>query len=205
MGGTRHGPVRDAVVASMRSARPRPGPDGEAVFVRCVADLPAAARRMDPPATLWRFFTAWSLALAALPVYPPWRRATALLVSVTGGYITYVHPRRLGVPVAGAAADVYLTGPALRAGDALVHHLPLLLLGAAWWWGCERRPFLDGAGCLLAALLLAAFAATHDVGRTYDLRARDVAAVALVLALPLGLALAPAPRGRPHSPAVRSS
>ena len=88
---------------------------------------------------LVRYFTAWALLLHALVVVDT--RPLGAFVSLVGGYITYVHPRRLGIPI---GPGVTLTGRSLYLVDLLFHHLPFAF--ALWCPGIRlgiggaRRP-----------------------------------------------------------------
>lgn len=80
------------------------------------------------------FFTCWALLIHALPPPPSVQGAETMRwmrwwlswgVTLGGGYITYVHPRRLFV--AWPAAGVFcVAGPALWLIDAAFHHLPFI-------------------------------------------------------------------------------
>lgn len=133
------------------------------------------------PWVLTQFFTVWSLILAMLPVHPPWRRATALMVSVVGAYLTYIHPRVLCVPGSGG---ICLRGSALCITDLVFHQAPLVLLFAWWWWTDHQSAFLDAPGVTLALVLVGVFVAFHDIQDIYGLLHRDILVIffAMILA-----------------------
>ena len=116
------------------------------------------------------FFTCWGLAAHALARGCD-TRLLALLVAVGGGYITYVHPRCLLVPMPRGPSWYCLSGAALHAVDLLFHQLPLLVILARR----GRGPCGGGGGALL--LLAAYILACGDPGERYGLRPCDEVAL----------------------------
>lgn len=138
--------------------------------------------------TLAQYFTFWSWVLMLLPVYTPWKRATAVLVSIGGAYLTYVYPRSLQFPTDHCGVPC-LSGAALRVIDAVMHHLPLLFFMRIWWSDHKRTPFVDTPGFLLALAFWIVYAGTHSLSHIYGLRPVDVLVVGCVTMLTLILLL----------------
>lgn len=126
------------------------------------------------------FFTAW--ALAAHAVLPRDRRlALAVVVSVTGAYITYVHPRRIVV----VPGRVVVDGPALVVADLLLHHLPLLVLLLALPPGGVTHHARASFGVAAALLLAYALVFPDAPLCRYGLSDDDCARVAVAMVPPL--------------------
>ena len=125
------------------------------------------------PWTGYSFFTCWALTLHMLPArVRPDTFLLALVVSIAGGYITYVHPRCIRLRFNGVT--FLLSGPMLVLIDLLFHHLPLICIVA------QRRNFGTSHGCLLVLLL---YTICFDVPHTYDIAFVDVCIIAVVCSL----------------------
>ena len=84
------------------------------------------------------------------------------MVAITGGYITYVHPRVLMI----GWPPLVIRGHYLVLVDALFHQLPLAYL--LWRWRAQPQPrpaFLSFRGVMLALALVFAYAGVQDLSR----------------------------------------
>jgi hypothetical protein len=107
-----------------------------------------------------------------------------VLVSIGGAYLTYVYPRSLKFPTDHGRVS-YLSGASLRVIDAVMHHLPLLVLMGLWWSDHKRTPFVDTTGFLLALAFWIMYAGTHSLSEIYGLRPVDVLVIGCVTMLTL--------------------
>ena len=77
-----------------------------------------------------RYFTAWILFLHILfhfNIFIEYQYSLlmlSLLVSVIGGYITYIYPKKLDIMY----LDISIEGVSLKIFDLIFHHLPLFIL-----------------------------------------------------------------------------
>jgi hypothetical protein len=128
------------------------------------------------PGVAASYFTCWALVAHALVRGDT--RCLALLVSLAGGYLSYVHPRCIALP------GYRITGCALRVVDAVFHQLPLLAV--LWCVGGRRPP--SRADLVGTLALLSVYVVAHpEWPERYGMRGHDV--LVLTLAVPLAVLL----------------
>ena len=99
------------------------------------------------------FFTCWALVVHAIG-HGPCGLSLAAIVSASGGYLAYIHPRRFCIPL-GHRRRYVLENAAAWTVDVLFHQMPLwilLLMGTKK--GCNRHGHVSAAALLLVYLLL---------------------------------------------------
>lgn len=160
------------------------------------------------------FFTCWALAVhvaaawftrrgsgSTAPAVAWLRWWLAWGVAIGGGYVTFVHPRRLRLAWS-AGRVLCVTGPALWLLDAAFHHGPCL-----WVIGNGRPPAATGTddraaligGTLGAIALAGAYCALHDPRSVYGVDGTDVAFVLIATAVVGSVAAAAATATSPPS------
>lgn len=111
--------------------------------------------------------TFWALAiLAASAVYPKVNEYVDIVVlmavvSVGGLVLTYVHPRKMDIEIAGRRFR--FQGDAMRLGDAMLHQLPFFVAVALHGSRSNTLP------SVAAVAIVAAYVASHDVSGIYSL------------------------------------
>ena len=142
-------------------------------FLACL-DCPVAACTAS-----LRFFTVWGIILHALLRFRhEINVCVAMTISCVGGYITYVHPRSVCIPL-GCSTHV-LDGPALHLVDLWVHHVPLAL---ALYYRQGRGNIVQAYLMSIAALYM--YLLTNDAQEQYPLRNGDLAIVVFVTSVAL--------------------
>lgn len=118
-----------------------------------------------------RYFTLWAMLLHTLGYDGIDRKLLAQIVSVSGFYFTFVHPRKLIIPM--RSKTIQIKGCELAVIDLVTHHLPYIIQIV------RNKKYSMGAKAKTLGLV-ALYMCVNDPRKVYSIRNRNVGHLALL-------------------------